>query len=274
MKWLRLYVEVLDDPKVQTLSDFDFRFLINLWCIASLNQGVLPSESDISFRLRQRRPTVGSALDRLRTSGLLDLEEGKLRPHNWDERQFKSDDIALRVKAYRDRSRVTGNVTCNVTNTVSGTLRVTPPDTDTETEAETDLSFESICDSKEEGFLTSLENGNGSKPKRRKSATLSLTLQQEEWFAEYLTEHPKGDCQTLASKKLFALKVTDKKVFDWVIGELRRQKVGDTTFMKGPWKWLQDQLERYASGVTGIPKPAKPIDTTPSYDELFGRGAK
>ncbi len=61
---------------------------------------------------------------------LLDEVDGNLVPHNWDKRQFESDDVAARVRKHRNG--VTGNVT--------NPLRVTPPDTETEqrqtTEAE------------------------------------------------------------------------------------------------------------------------------------------
>jgi hypothetical protein len=62
-------------------------------------------------------------LKELERCGLLDERDGVLVPHNWSQRQYKSDVSNERVKRHRQRQ-------CNVTSTVT----VTPPDTDTESE--------------------------------------------------------------------------------------------------------------------------------------------
>jgi hypothetical protein len=42
LPWLRLYIEVLNDPKVQNLSDRLLRAWLNLLCVAPKYRGVLP----------------------------------------------------------------------------------------------------------------------------------------------------------------------------------------------------------------------------------------
>lgn len=120
MKWFRFYTEALHDPKVQRLSPVLFKAWVNLLCLASQeeNDGLLPSVEDIAFTLRIKPSEAESILTQLARAGLIDRADeaspvrdgaatgplaGRYRPHNWTERQRKSDDVAARVKAYRER---------------------------------------------------------------------------------------------------------------------------------------------------------------------------
>lgn len=124
-RWFRCYDDLVDDPKVQQLPAEIFKGLINLWCLASKNEGVLPPIADISFKLRLKADKVSKLLGALRIAGLLEDEEGVTRPHNWNARQYKSDvadpTAALRQKAYRNRIKDR-----------NGTVTVTPPRAETE----------------------------------------------------------------------------------------------------------------------------------------------
>jgi DNA-binding MarR family transcriptional regulator len=71
-RWFRVYDSIVDNRKVQQLSPEDFRSLINLWALASQNDGVLPSEKDIAFRLRMERPEVKKLLSNLKAAKLID----------------------------------------------------------------------------------------------------------------------------------------------------------------------------------------------------------
>jgi hypothetical protein len=134
MQWLRLYDDVLDDPKVQRLPPDLFKHWINLLCLANEGQprGTLPScLDDLAFRLRLTTPDAYAMMIDLKERGLMDFIDERWKPHNWDTRQFKSDDVNVRVKALRER-----NVTRNVAQKSNETLRVTAPDTDTDTDTE------------------------------------------------------------------------------------------------------------------------------------------
>jgi hypothetical protein len=126
MQWLRLYNDVLDDPKVQRLPPELFKHWINLLCLANegKERGRIPNSlEDIAFRLRISEADAGFMLSGLTNAGLLESEGANLVPHGWDERQFQSDDVNARVKAHRER-----NVTRNVTEENPETLHVTPPE--------------------------------------------------------------------------------------------------------------------------------------------------
>lgn len=127
-RWFRLYADLLDDPKVQRLPAPLFKTWINLLCLASRNDGLLPDVEDMAFALRMDADKLTIAIEDLTGRGLLDKGED-LRPHNWDERQFKSDkDMTAaerqKQKRVRDRERksqapVTDGVTRDVTDGVT-----------------------------------------------------------------------------------------------------------------------------------------------------------
>jgi hypothetical protein len=124
-RWFRVYNDLVDDPKVQRLDQSLFKALINLWCLASANDGVLPSIDEITFKLRMKPEKVQRVLTELRAAGLVDDDERGARPHNWDSRQFISDGSTSRVKRFRERHR-------NVSPAVFGTSAETETETETE----------------------------------------------------------------------------------------------------------------------------------------------
>lgn len=135
-RWFRLDDDVVNDPKVQGLPDVLFRAWINILCIASKNDGVLPPLRDVAFILRTKESAAAGLLAKLHMAGLLDKTEASFKPHNWEGRQFKSDrdsTAAERAKRYRDGKR---GVTRDASRDAEAS--VTPPidraETDTETE--------------------------------------------------------------------------------------------------------------------------------------------
>jgi hypothetical protein len=122
-RWFRVYVELVDDPKVQRLDPSLFKALINLWCLASAKDGVLPLIDEKAFKLRMKPEKAQRVLTELRAAGLIDDDERGVRPHNWDERQFTSDGSTPRVKRFRERRR-----------NVSPAVSETGPETEAEAE--------------------------------------------------------------------------------------------------------------------------------------------
>jgi hypothetical protein len=125
-RWFRLYSEVVNDPKVQRLPCEDFRAWINLLCLASENDGRLPSIDDVAFALRMTTDGALTVVERLSNAGLIDRLNGGANgyhyaPHGWDKRQYKSDTSTERVKRFRQRSE---------------TVSVTPPETEADTDTE------------------------------------------------------------------------------------------------------------------------------------------
>jgi hypothetical protein len=128
-RWFRVYENLLDDPKVQRLPGELFKMLLNLWCLTSRNDGFLPPLDDIAFAVRLDQSDCDNALKELQKRGLIDNASGRLKPHNWEGRQFRSDVSTERVKKFRKRKR-------NGSETASETPPERDTDTDTDTESE------------------------------------------------------------------------------------------------------------------------------------------
>lgn len=107
IKWLRLYDDLLDDPKVQRLEPHLFKAWINLLCLANKSEtrGLLPPLADIAWRLRMSEEEADKILDALTAAGLIDEVNGHRVPHNWGERQKPSDDGNKRVAEWRERQK-------------------------------------------------------------------------------------------------------------------------------------------------------------------------
>lgn len=135
-RWFRFYDCALDDPKVQKLPAELFKTWVNLLCVASRNDGILPALEDLAFMLRKDEETLARVLHELQRLGLIDESEQGLTPHNWATRQYQSDNSAERVRKHREAKRhsnVSPVTECNVTrnNDVSYQNRYRA-DTDTE----------------------------------------------------------------------------------------------------------------------------------------------
>lgn len=126
-QWFRFYGESLNDPKVQRLPGETYKLWVNLLCIASQNDGVVKKGDDTAFQLRMMPEEAEEAIQALVKRGLLEDRGEFYVPHNWDKRQYKSDNSAERVAKHRTErvKRV-----CNVTEAVT----VTPPEAETDTE--------------------------------------------------------------------------------------------------------------------------------------------
>jgi hypothetical protein len=110
-RWFRLYDELLDDPKVQMMPPELFKAWVNILCLASRNEGRLPSVHDMAFSLRMDETLLETFLKQMMERGLVDDDGVSLFPHKWSERQFKSDSSTERVRKYREKLEETGNVT-------------------------------------------------------------------------------------------------------------------------------------------------------------------
>jgi hypothetical protein len=150
-QWLRLYTDLINDPKVQLLPAEDFKGWINILCIAKEGDGALPAVPHIAFRLRLTEEEATALIQRLYGHGLLDKEGKTFTPHNWNNRQYVSDSSTARVKEFREKRRRNGHETLHVTTypeprnvaplpteTEPRNVDVTPPDTDTDTDTETE----------------------------------------------------------------------------------------------------------------------------------------
>lgn len=123
-RWFRFYNDAFRNPKVAKLTDSQLRLWMELLCVASEHDGLIPPLEDLKHLLKRRLDHLSRGLDELLKAGLIDIRGGGFEPHKWDKFQYKSDSSAERVRKHRNSPR-------NVT--------VTTPDT--ETDADTDAEY-------------------------------------------------------------------------------------------------------------------------------------
>ncbi|GAP10598.1 hypothetical protein BECAL_01771 [Bellilinea caldifistulae] len=108
-QWIKLYIEILDDPKMGRMSDRLFRRAIELFLMAgrSGNDGVLPPVDDLAWILRIEETTLVEDLHSLAAVGIVhEQEPGIWVVTNFAERQ-DADTSAERIANYRKQKRVT-----------------------------------------------------------------------------------------------------------------------------------------------------------------------
>ena len=130
MRWFKFHADAVNDPTLQRLPGDKFKTFINLLCITSQHDGVLPPLTDLAFLLRPLgEDKISALLEEFCEKGLLDSVEvpgGSMRyaPRDWASRQYTDVTAAERAKRYRDGKR---NVTRDGRD---GAVTVTPLDSE------------------------------------------------------------------------------------------------------------------------------------------------
>lgn len=133
-RWFRFYDQAYNDTKVLLLPSDTLRWQwIILLCVASQHGGEIPSIDVAAVHLRLKPAKAAEVITRLSSAGLLDRTDGGyFHPHNWTNRQFKSDHdptSAERQRRFRERH---SNALRN------GDETRTETESETKTESETD----------------------------------------------------------------------------------------------------------------------------------------
>lgn len=128
--WIKLYHEILHDPKMGRLPDRAWRRAIEMFLLAGENgrDGTLPPISDIAWKLRTAEAELVAELETLEEFGIIQQEDAETWiVTNFEDRQAPMDD-AERKRRQRERDRkqeyyshesVTEDVTEPVTDDVT-----------------------------------------------------------------------------------------------------------------------------------------------------------
>jgi hypothetical protein len=109
MRWFKFHADLINDPTLQRLPGDKFKTWINLLCITSKHDGVLPQLSDLAFLLRPlAEDKIAALLEEFCEKGLLDSVDvpgasTTYAPPDWASRQYVDATAAERAKRYRDR---------------------------------------------------------------------------------------------------------------------------------------------------------------------------
>jgi len=104
--WIKLYHEILDDPKMGRLSDRLFRITIECFLLAGeMDQdGLLPPLQDIAWRLRTNAEQLETDFVALSDVGILSLVDKSWIVTKFAERQAPVSD-AERMRRFRERQQ-------------------------------------------------------------------------------------------------------------------------------------------------------------------------
>ena len=132
--WIKLYHEILHDPKMGRLPDPLWRRFVELCLLAGEHDadGILPDVPDMAWTLRMNEEQLAADLHELEAAGFVHRNGDGWIVTNFSKRQSPVSS-AERVARYRERKRKDAYY-CNddVTN------RYTDTDTDTEVDTDTD----------------------------------------------------------------------------------------------------------------------------------------
>lgn len=131
--WIKLSLDILDDPKIAKLSDFQYRvFTMCLLFAKELDKdGQLPPVADIAWRFRYFSvKNTKDALLVMKGIGIVDENERGWFIVNFAKRQALSDS-AERVRAFRQREKEKKKPIIDVTGvTVTSSSSPLPLDSD------------------------------------------------------------------------------------------------------------------------------------------------
>jgi DnaD/phage-associated family protein len=128
--WIKLYIEILDDPKMGQMSDRLFRRTIQLFLLAGdLNgSGILPSVDDMAWRLRLSQEELETDLADLASTGIVHKNGDHWVVTKFEDRQSPVSG-AERMRRYRERKQK---------SLYYGDEPVTKRNVDTDTDKESD----------------------------------------------------------------------------------------------------------------------------------------
>lgn len=111
-RWIRIYTSIRHDPKILCISpELRWDYVCILTIAGETSDGILPPIEAIAIELRHPTAKAAEVIQALIERGLIDVVAyagtlTKLRPHGWNERQFKSDhDSGERSRRSRQASK-------------------------------------------------------------------------------------------------------------------------------------------------------------------------
>jgi hypothetical protein len=104
--WIKLYHEIIDDPKMGRMPDRLWRRTIELFLIAGEQdeEGTLPKLGDMAYRLRLSDDELQNDLEELQDLNIVHIDDGIWIVTKFAERQSPVSD-AERMRRYRERQR-------------------------------------------------------------------------------------------------------------------------------------------------------------------------
>lgn len=146
--WIKLYQEIIRDPKMGRLSDSAFRRCIELFLLAGEQDerdGSLPNVADVAWELRIDEQKLTDDLEELETAGIITMRGGRPFVVNFEKRQAATSN-SERAKLWRERNRTQGKRNENEgERKTNDSFADTDIETDKDTEKSGSSSYANIC---------------------------------------------------------------------------------------------------------------------------------
>ena len=261
MPWLRLWVDILDDPDLCELSDGAFRGWTLMLAAAKKhgNGGTLPDEKRLLLWLRHPRAAVDRWIEELIEAGLLEKDGESLTIHGWERWQEPTDRTnAKRQADYRTRHP---NPPRNA---------VTPANSDSDSDTEQSRGEQTLRNKRNTVTLP-LRNGSNEDPPPAAPATTPVSASPRDPDADRvcdLAAEIGGDIgwATWAENRL-RMKDTPKAI-EYALNEAVNAKVISTSFCgKVLARIAREGMPKHAPGHNGkggaVEYKPKPIAASP-----------
>jgi len=125
--WAKLWIEILDDPKVAGMADWLFRRFIFFVLVAKEydREGLLQPVKDLAWRLRISNDECTEALQALSVIGVTrETVDGWILINFAKRQEREVSDSAIRMRRLRERKRANIDVTSDVTSDASPSISV------------------------------------------------------------------------------------------------------------------------------------------------------
>lgn len=148
--WIKLYFEILQDPKMGMMPDHLFRRTIELFLLAGQEEkgGMLPNVRHIAWALHTTEKDIIETGEKLVKLGILEISSGGYRVTHFTERQVTQLSDAERAKNYRNNKKASRELSDerseNVTQKSDGRSEIVTVDKDKEKDKEKDIEKEEI----------------------------------------------------------------------------------------------------------------------------------
>ncbi len=135
--WAKIYIEIIDDPKMATMPDRLWRRTIELFLLAKKfnREGHLPETRQLAWLLRMPIQELESDLQQIAQAGIIRPEEGGWFVVNFEKRQGASSSTE-RSQQYRQRTQKSQYYNADATVPQRNVAQRTETETETEAEAE------------------------------------------------------------------------------------------------------------------------------------------
>lgn len=242
--WVKLYTEMLHDPKVGQLSDGAYRLFVELILIAGKVdlEGVTDTPENIAWELRKDLDTLNELLDELLDTGLVIGDPNHFIIVKSFKKRQPETTVNERVKRHREKKKEEAKQGGNVTSNSDVTLQVTD-----------EKRSSNVLEKKREEKRRKEKTPPKSPPRGKGAAPISVIFPKNlatDEFRELWTRWERHRREIKKPLKPTMVESQIKKLSEW--GHDRAVAALEHTISQG-WQGIREPERSYTNG-TGPPR--------------------